>query len=611
MNRTGERKGLRPLDFLPLATLDGDWGRRLHTLLFVAFGLGVTLSYGLGTSSFTLPKWLFLVVGAAAAMFFAALRLRSGLRSRRGIAFDATDAALAAFCGYAGLSLLWARDPGAALLELAGYLALAAIFLYARRTDGDRLAFRIALVSLLAIFALLVRGVLLPKAIGGFGNVNHFAGTLLVAVPFALLWFRLRAGPDRWAGPLLAAAALVWLAAVNGSGMEYAVIAALAAAAALLWTSRRFGRPAAVALAAAAAIAGIVVLWLAWDRLVEIYPFRHRVEFFVNTLALWRERPMFGHGLGGFDYAFPRFQQYHLTLFPPERYPAFGVLSLYHAFRLADAAQNEALQLLVETGVAGVLLAGLVLIAPLRAALADHDRSPLFLAAALALGALVTLALLGSPLRAPSTAAFGALALGILSRRRDDAPAPFRIPLGPATATATTFAGALALAGTLYASAHVYRAGIDHGLAQALRARSSWLSLVLESRAHDRVPQSPQYRRQLYLNYVDWFQQTRERGNPKAPDEQALFRSAMSAGPYVPGLLLVRIRYLLIRRPGLYEREEIELRLSALKAWVPYLVEVHAAEAAYARSIGNYARADAALREAVRVKKLREYESGR
>jgi len=39
---------------------------------------------------------------------------------------------------------------------------------------------------------------------------------------------------------------------------------------------------------------------------------------------------------------------------------------------------------------------------------------------------------------------------------------------------------------------------------------------------------------------------------------------------------------------------------------VPYLIEVHAAEAAYARSIGDLPRADRALREAVRVKTLRE-----
>lgn len=574
----------------------------LHTILFLVFGLGTTLAYGLGTSSVSIPKWLFLMIGAATAALWCALHARD----RRRLSFGGIEFSLFAFCGYAGLSVLWSHDRGSAALELSAYLALGVIFLYARRCDADRLAFRIGLVALLTIAALLARSLLVRTGNAGFGNDNHFAGTLLLAVPFALLWFHVRTDGYRWAGPVLAAAALTWLVGVNGSRMEYAVFAGLAAIAVLLWTSHRYGRRAAFVLFAAGVLASVLAVWLAWDRLVEIYPFRERVELYVNTFALWRERPVFGHGLGGFDYAFPRFQQYHLTLFPPEQYPAFGVLSLHHAFRLADAAHNEVLQTFAELGVVGAALAALFLYAPIRTALADYDKSPLVTAGALSLGALIVLALLGSPLRSPSTGMFAALALGILARREDPDTAPVRIPLARAPAVMVALLGVFVLAGTLYASAVAYRAAREHGLAQAYRAKSPYISLVLELRAHQRFPLAPQYRRQVYLNYVDWYSQTRERSNPKAPDEQMLFRTAISAGPYVTGILLVRIRYLLLRRPGTYEREEIELRLSALKAWVPYLIEVHVAEAAYARSIGDHRRADRALREAVRVKQLRE-----
>lgn len=605
MGGTGGEAATKRLRAPNLAVFGRDGVREvLHTLLFVLVGLGTMLAYGLGTSSFTLPKWLFLVAGAAVVVLVAGLRLRS----RRAIAFDAVDAALLAFVGYAGLSLLWAPDRAGSVLHLAGLVALAVLVLYARRCDAGRLAFRIALVSLITVAALLVRSVALPKSGGGFGNDNHFTGTLLLCVPFALLWFRLRAGPDRWLGPLLAAAGLAWLVAVNGSRLEYAVFAGLAGGAILLRTSHRLGRRPAFALFAAGTAAGLLVLWLGWDRLVEIYPFRERVELYLNTVAMWHERPLFGHGIGGFDYAFPRFQQVHLEIFPPDRYPAFGTISLYHAFRLADAAHNEALQIFAETGFAGGALAALFLYAPVRAALIRYDRSPFLFAASLAAGVLTMLAMLGSPFHSPSTAALGALALGILCRREDGDDAPFRIPLPSVSAAALAAAATLAFAGTFYLSLAAYRAGLDHGLSQALRARSSYVALALELRAHDRFPLSPEYRRQVYLNYVDWFAQTRERNNPRAPDEQTLFRTAMSAGPALPGLLLTRIRYLLLRRPGTYEREEIELRLSALKAWMPYLIEVHAAEVAYARSIGDYVRAEAALREAVRVKKLRDRE---
>ncbi len=87
---------------------------RIHSILFVGIGLGVLLSYGLGTGSYSALKWTFLFVGAGAVLVGAVIRL---IQNRR-VQFDKITIALIILNLYAALSLLWSPDPDGGLLQL-------------------------------------------------------------------------------------------------------------------------------------------------------------------------------------------------------------------------------------------------------------------------------------------------------------------------------------------------------------------------------------------------------------------------------------------------------------------------------------------------------------
>jgi O-antigen ligase len=304
-----------------------------------------------------------------------------------------------------------------ALLVLHAAAAAAFTVRAARRRFRRLLAWLAVALALVALAQLasgtrLLYGVVPPleggQPFGPFVNRNHFAGYMLLVVPVALglladAWrvYRRRVGDDAGArrslrgletgeGTRLLYAALPPLAGIaallasTSRGGVLAFLAALALAAAGLRARR--GTP---AVATAVVFAGMTLAWFGLDRLET--RFRQAGEDSPGRTVVWREslaamrgsRWATGYGLNAFAEAFSRVPAWSLprgaTPWPEEvvvpllagervGYRAPGDLPGLGWYR---EAHNDYVQLLVETGVPGLLVGLWAAVAVLVAARRD------------------------------------------------------------------------------------------------------------------------------------------------------------------------------------------------------------------------------------------------
>ncbi len=121
-----------------------------------------------------------------------------------------------------------------------------------------------------------------------------------------------------------------------------------------------------------------------------------RVELWINSAYAWLDKPIFGHGSGGFDAAYAPHRADHT--------PWLGDGSLLSIpASAAGATHNEPLQILLTYGVVGFTLVAVLVCLLWR-------RNPKFL------WLIIPLCLIGFPLQAPASAAVIALGLGLMSR---------------------------------------------------------------------------------------------------------------------------------------------------------------------------------------------------
>ena len=283
---------------------------------------------------------------------------------------------------------------------------------------------------------------------GPFVNKNHFAGwTALGALLTAGLACGLAAQARRHAVDSTAGrrAAGVVLALVAALAMALGVLASLsrggafalaAGAGCLAWlrlsrsraSSPRAGRARGCVAGAITVLLGATLVALAppaaRERLVSLTGAEFRLATARDALRLAGASPLLGHGLGAFHDAFPRVKQ------------ANGAQRVEHA-------ESEYLELLAETGSAGLLLVLCGLGALLRAAgRGERGAWPAEVAcgAAAALVALAVHGVFDFDLRIPANAALAALAAGAAAAAAGVRPAR----LAPAR-TACVAAGALTL----------------------------------------------------------------------------------------------------------------------------------------------------------------------
>ena len=150
---------------------------------------------------------------------------------------------------------------------------------------------------------------------------------------------------------------------------------------------------------------GVGAVFVAFDWSHFLESFANRAELFINSIYLWLDAPLWGHGLGGFDYYYSDFQEKHI--------PWLGAHTLLHpASVYAGAAHNEILQVLCELG-----LMGLVFIFGIATCLRWND-DPISRAARWTVIISLTLSMVSFPLHNPMTAFIFAVALGICCARR-------------------------------------------------------------------------------------------------------------------------------------------------------------------------------------------------
>lgn len=258
---------------------------------------------------------------------------------------------------YAGLSLLWSPVPLQGFLYLINILACLGCFIFFQRFDVP-----VEPVVLAAIIASLI------VPLGGFGNENWQAEFLLLCVPFLV---------SKRCAVLLVC--IVSILILNPSDTKWAVLLlAVGWGIVWLWKRKQFGLALITVL-----IPGNVVLWR-WETIS--FSILERLELWINTLRVWWEAPIFGNGLGSFDYLYPKFQEFHTQF--------FGDTLLRDASMIAGQSHNEFVQVLSALGIVGLGLCLSLLLLVRR----DDAQARWCLAIA------GVIACVGFPLQTPATA---------------------------------------------------------------------------------------------------------------------------------------------------------------------------------------------------------------
>lgn len=423
-------------------------GTHAATLVLVAVALALPLMMGNRNPLTLTASQLTLVAGALLAGLLATLPLRGALPAPNRAWF----AVGALFTGYVLLQVLplpilasafgpypegvlkhadfsprhWSPDVGASLRGWATFVALFTIAWVARGLRASqRNVIWLALVAMGVfqalygvmahaagadtIFGLWARNT--PQAVhGSFSNYNLFAAYLALLWPLsvAVWWIREMPVLGRLPQELKLAASLITGAVIGAAlfastsrlGSAGAVVGVLVGL--LLWSRHRhvLGRhtvwPPYVALAAALVAAGWYGLTPLAERLLGTGT--HDIRFAVVAIMV-NEFPaqwyLHGVGLGGFEAVFRQFQ--------PAQWD-----------RWLDYAHTDLLQWLAETGVVGLALLVVVIVALIRNARLTTERIALYAGVA----ALAFVALGDFSWHNPATQAVLAIYLGVLLKER-------------------------------------------------------------------------------------------------------------------------------------------------------------------------------------------------
>ncbi len=274
----------------------------------------------------------------------------------------------------------------ASLAELLRLLACLAVFLAVAEAETDEAASLAAFTRtvlvltafgfLLSLFGIIqkfswsgklywIRQVSDPRAhpFGPFVNRNHFAGFIALVIPLSLsllLSDRLHKGPRRRSPSgfdpvqaLLVFAILIMTLALFLTVSRGGILSLLLALGLFAYLARRFRLARTRAIAQALLVLLIFFLtaftYFGWDQLLErLHPTGkatpHRLRVWSDSLRIVRDYPVLGTGLGTFA----------LVYNPEEhglgRYKSFSTRYAY------PFAENDYLQLAVETGTVGLIL---------------------------------------------------------------------------------------------------------------------------------------------------------------------------------------------------------------------------------------------------------------
>ena len=256
------------------------------------------------------------------AFELAVFALAAGLivRRRCAIHFHPVSLALAAGSWWALLqaALGVSIDPQRSLEASLQWTLNCAAFSLALALTGDRLPRRRFLTAQV-LFALLagvacVIALFTTGQFGPFAYYNQFAAFLEPALALAIaasIWDHRR--PLVW---VLVAAALFACVVAGGSRagsilcLALLIVLPLIAFARGRMRTRALARVAILGFASATVLVGVVGWEKIWQRLQEPHPYALRANLVRSSLAMVRDRPLTGFGLGAWSSAYPAYARY-------------------------------------------------------------------------------------------------------------------------------------------------------------------------------------------------------------------------------------------------------------------------------------------------------------
>lgn len=217
---------------------------------------------------------------------------------------------------------------------------------------------------------------------GPYVNHNHYAGLMemLAPIPLVFAFSRYAHGRKRW---LAAAAAAFMGSTIFLSGSRGGMAAFAVQIAIFFWLlfRERTRNNAALLLGAFLLLGLVSVAWIGGSevsaRLATLGPAKHadvsaevRMNIYQDSIRMFSKRPVLGWGLGTFPTVYPQFRSFYTNLF-------------------VNAAHNDYLQALTETGILGFAITIWFLVAVFRPAIKKISNWPSDVNGAVSLAALL------------------------------------------------------------------------------------------------------------------------------------------------------------------------------------------------------------------------------
>ncbi len=311
---------------------------------------------------------------------------------------------------WAGFSLAWSPDKGQGAFQLSHALLAVSAFLLIARLPDKAIEYGVlpgVALSLLVHFWLI--WYLPADWYGAFGNKNFGAEYLMGAVPLcAVALWNTKFRPVSVGIALTGIICLFTVYAAANAKFIALLTLGLSVAGWLIYQRRYL-------LGAIIVLVPVDAMALYGYNVWTISSLRTRIELWANTIGMWLENPLLGHGFGSFNYVYPGYQEFHLQYFPQ-----IGTL-LNQPGMFSGAAHSEPLQLLAELGLIGFVLAGAFLFLLIRGRAKAGSLGPVEYGSLASIALLGGSGLVGFPLQNPATIVLAVIALGILARREKPA----------------------------------------------------------------------------------------------------------------------------------------------------------------------------------------------
>lgn len=545
---------------------------------FGAAGLVVlaVLTYGIGTGSPLIPRWM--VVYGAAVLTLGLLAF--ALCKNTTITLLRSELLVLVFIGYLALSLVWSSDPRDGLLTVEAVFVLWLLYVGLTRLPRAQLVGATYVGATIALGGATVFGFAYPLIYGGVGNENFQAEMFLVLLPLVIAaWVAIKTPVAwlRWFALPATLAALYFILFVNLSDSKW-VAASAGLLAVVVWLGRRKRYTAAGFAVLVPLNVAILSGWATSS--VVVKAIIHRLEIGLNSALLWAERPLLGHGLGSFNYEYGRFQEAHLRFFP-EMDTVLRPSSVF-----AGAAHNELLQLGADAGLIGLLL-GLSLIGALIWRFITKRKDAADIGAGMALLVAAGLSQISFPLQNPATLTIVVFAAAVLMQGERPVLRLAVPRLQSIALCGVLCAGGIGLA---YSASLSYRAERLFKDTRANIEIAHPAALQANLDAHKLYPYDRRYRHQLMLTVGALLKNAH--GNVVITKEAAdrAYRISQSAAAHMPAIKLTRLEYLLNTERWREERAEVEELLVWLKQHARLQPGVWLAEGSYAVRTGNVER---------------------